>query len=194
MIPPTMPPKSDACYACFFPFSSFCLQAMQSRACGSASSRSKSISSPQLWHFPNCLGSAVEPAQRLVDVPEEAALLAREEERLLALHGVGALVGHVERIGREIAVGRLRRGVERLAVLAELLEHAAALIEQTLLEVRQQLLAHRLGALGAGGRRHLGHSGDGDVDGRTVELDGLHRVRGCRRRAADRDVAGQDFR
>src|SRR3954463_376531 len=31
------------------------------------------------------LGRPVQPAQRLVDVPEEAPLLAREEERLLPL-------------------------------------------------------------------------------------------------------------
>src|ERR1039458_3374265 len=50
------------------------------------------------------LGRAVEAAQRFVDVPEEASLLAREEKRLLALHGVGALVGHVERVRRQVAV------------------------------------------------------------------------------------------
>ena len=44
------------------------------------------------------LGRPVQPAQRLVDVPEEPPFLAREQERLLALHGVGALVGHVERV------------------------------------------------------------------------------------------------
>src|SRR5688572_20247387 len=38
----------------------------------------------------------VEPPQRLIDVPEETAFLAREEERLLALHRVRALVRHVE--------------------------------------------------------------------------------------------------
>src|SRR5687767_2483801 len=42
------------------------------------------------------LGRAVQPAKRFVDVPEEATFLAREEERLLPLHGVGALIRHVE--------------------------------------------------------------------------------------------------
>src|ERR1700682_1650256 len=39
---------------------------------------------------------AIEPAQCFVDVPEETAFLAREQKRLFALHGVGALIGHVE--------------------------------------------------------------------------------------------------
>src|SRR5712692_2747460 len=34
----------------------------------------------------------VEPAQRLIHVPQVAAFLRREQERLLALHGIGALV------------------------------------------------------------------------------------------------------
>src|SRR5690348_13648666 len=46
--------------------------------------------------------AAVQPAEGFVHVPEVAALLRREEELLLALHGVGALVGHVERVGRQI--------------------------------------------------------------------------------------------
>src|SRR5215207_7620789 len=50
------------------------------------------------------LGRLVQPPERLVDVPEEASLLAGEQERLLPLHGIRPLVGHVERVGAEVAV------------------------------------------------------------------------------------------
>src|SRR5688572_32894801 len=50
------------------------------------------------------LRRAVQPAQRLVDVPEEPPFLAREQERLLALHGVGPLIGHVEGVRAQVAV------------------------------------------------------------------------------------------
>src|SRR5512143_3648085 len=66
------------------------------------------------------LGRGVEATERLVEVPEEAPLLRRHEERLLALHGVGALVGHVEGVRRQVAVGRLQGRVEARAVGAEL--------------------------------------------------------------------------
>src|SRR3954469_17567045 len=46
--------------------------------------------------FAELLRVSIEPAQGLVDVPQETTLLAREEERLLALHRVGTLIGHVE--------------------------------------------------------------------------------------------------
>src|SRR5215218_4843452 len=77
----------------------------------------------------------IETAQRLVDVPEEAAFLAREQERLLALHRVGSLLRHVERIAAQIAVGLLRRRAERLPIVAKLLHRPAALFHQPLLEV-----------------------------------------------------------
>src|SRR4051812_25807798 len=51
--------------------------------------------------FPEGLGRFVQPAQRLIDVPEEPSFLAREQERLFALHGVGALIRHMERIGAQ---------------------------------------------------------------------------------------------
>src|SRR5690349_23780515 len=72
---------------------------------------------------------AVEAAKCLIDVPEEATFLAREQERLLAFHGVRTLVSHVERIRAQVAVGRLRRGAERLVVVPQLLQHAASLFE-----------------------------------------------------------------
>ena len=60
----------------------------------------------------------VDPAQRLVDVPEEPPFLAGEEERLLALHGVGALVGHVERVAAQVTVRVLRRLGHHVLVMA----------------------------------------------------------------------------
>src|SRR2546425_7849773 len=76
------------------------------------------------------LGRLVQPPQRLVHVPQVAAFLGREQERLLALHRVGPLVGHVEGVARQVAVGRLQAGVERFAVVAQLLrseEHTSEL-------------------------------------------------------------------
>src|SRR3954469_9785953 len=52
---------------------------------------------PALMALAEVFRIAVQTAQRLVDVPEEPPFLAREEERLLALHRVRALVRHVER-------------------------------------------------------------------------------------------------
>ena len=75
-----------------------------------------SVDTKSEFVMPAAVDSPVQPAQRLVDVPEEAPLLAGEEERLLALHGVGALIGHVEGIGRKIAVGRLQGCIEGLVV------------------------------------------------------------------------------
>src|SRR6266566_3838348 len=46
--------------------------------------------------LPELLRIAIKPAQRFVDVPEKAALLAGEQKRLFSLHGVGALICHVE--------------------------------------------------------------------------------------------------
>src|SRR5687768_12345994 len=40
------------------------------------------------------LRRAVQAPQRLVDVPEKSPFLAREEKRLLPLHGIGSLVSH----------------------------------------------------------------------------------------------------
>src|ERR1700694_4682300 len=94
--------------------------------------------------LPEGLRRAIQAAQRLVDVPEETPFLAREQERLLALHRVGALIRHVERIAAEIAVSFLRRGTECLVVVTQLLQHALPLLEQSFLEVLELLLGHRL--------------------------------------------------
>src|SRR5204862_6876940 len=97
--------------------------------------------------------------QRLVHMPEVAPLLRGEQERLLALHGIGALIGHVERVAREVAVGRLQARVEGFIVVAELLHYSGALLVEALLEVGELLLAQAtLGRLrfgfGLGFRRH----------------------------------------
>src|SRR5260370_4344789 len=96
----------------------------------------------------------IQTSQRLVHVPQVATLLRGEQERLLALHGVGALVRHVERIAREIPVGRLQARVERLAVVAELLHHAGAFLLNALLNVGQLLLSPPLRRLSLAFRRH----------------------------------------
>src|SRR6266705_702242 len=93
---------------------------------------------------PEPLGRAVQPAQRLVHVPQVPPFLRREQELLLALHRVGALIGHVERIAGEVAVRSLQARVERLAVVAQLLDHARPLFEQSLLEVGQLLLVQAI--------------------------------------------------
>src|SRR2546430_14697639 len=77
-----------------------------------------------------------QPPQRLVHVPEVAPFLRGEQERLLALHGVGALIGHVERVAREVAVGRLQARVERLIVVARSEEHTSELQSQSNLVCR----------------------------------------------------------
>src|SRR2546425_363510 len=70
----------------------------------------------------------VQPSQSFVHVPEVSALLGREEKLLLPLHGVGALVRHVEGVGRQVAVGALQRRAERLVIVAQLLQHSSALL------------------------------------------------------------------
>src|SRR6266853_15090 len=100
-----------------------------------------------------------QPPQRLVHVPEVAPLLRGEQERLLALHGVGALIGHMKRVAREVPIGRLQARVEGLVVVAELLHHPGALLVEALLEVGQLFLIQaalgRLGfGFGLGFRRH----------------------------------------
>src|SRR5687768_10602777 len=47
---------------------------------------------PALMTLAELVGLAVEAAERLVDVPEVAALLGREQELFFPLHGVGALI------------------------------------------------------------------------------------------------------
>src|SRR5215211_6380736 len=53
---------------------------------------------PAVVALPESLGGAVQPAQRFVEMPEESSFLAGEEECLLALHRVGALIRHVKRV------------------------------------------------------------------------------------------------
>src|SRR5205823_9882874 len=96
----------------------------------------------------------VQAAQRLVHVPQIAAFLGRKQERLLSLHGVGALVGHVKRIARQVAVRGLQARVERFVVVPELLHDARPLFQQPLFEVRQLFLVQALRRLGFRFRRH----------------------------------------
>jgi hypothetical protein len=51
----------------------------------------------------------------------------------------------VEGVAREVAVGRLQARVERLTVVAELLDDAGAFLEQPLLEMGQLLLIEDAG-------------------------------------------------
>src|SRR5215211_1296706 len=106
---------------------------------------------PAVVAFPESLGGAVQPAQCFVEVPEESPFLAREQERLLTLHRVSALIRHVERVGAEIAVGALRRRAERLIVVAELLDDSLPLVHEALLEMIEQLFRHRLLLLNGNG-------------------------------------------
>src|SRR5262249_24918342 len=102
-----------------------------------------------LMALPEVVRITVEAAERLVDVPEETPFLTGEEERLLALHRVGSLVGHVERVAAQVAVRGLRRGAERFVGASKLLEHALSLVEQPLLEMLKHLLAQSLRLLRA---------------------------------------------
>src|SRR5436190_742105 len=88
----------------------------------------------------------VEPAQRFVHVPEVPPFLRREQKLLLALHRVGALIGHVEGVARQVAIGRLEARVERCAVMTQLFDDAAALFQQRYLEMSQLLLVVAAGA------------------------------------------------
>src|SRR6266550_5264104 len=87
---------------------------------------------------------AIEAAKRLVDVPQKAAFLAREQKRLFALHCVGALIGHVEGVCAQIAIRALRSRSESLVVVPQLLQDALPLFEQALLKMLEVFLRHRL--------------------------------------------------
>src|SRR5690242_6380982 len=109
---------------------------------------------PALLALAELLWRLIQSAQGLIHVPEIAAFLRGEEERLLPLHGVGALVRHVEGIAREVAVRGLEARVEGFVVIPELLHHPGALLEQALLEVGQLLLVQAFGGLGFRFCRH----------------------------------------
>ena len=98
---------------------------------------------PTLVALAEGFGRLVEPAQRLVDVKEEPPFLRGEQERFFALHRIGALIGHMERVGTGVAVGFAIR-TEGFPVVPQLLQHALPFFEQTLFEMLQVLLGHRL--------------------------------------------------
>src|SRR5205085_8931856 len=68
--------------------------------------------------------------------------LGREEELLLPLHRVGSLIRHMERIGGEVAIGGLQRGIEGLVVVAQLLHDTGTFLHQALLQMGQLFLVH----------------------------------------------------
>src|SRR6266550_559718 len=94
--------------------------------------------------FAELLGIPIKPPQRFVDVPEKTTFLTRKQKRFLALHRVGALIGHVERIRAQITIGALGRRTECLVVVTKLLENPLPLFEQAFLKVLQALFRHRL--------------------------------------------------
>src|SRR2546429_7874560 len=52
--------------------------------------------SPAIVALAELLRVPVKPSERFVDMPQEPSFLTCEQERLFALHRIGALVGHVE--------------------------------------------------------------------------------------------------
>ena len=92
--------------------------------------------------FSELLRISINPAQRFVDMPQEATFLTREKKCLLALHGIRTLIGHVERVRAQIPVRSLRRGSESFVVVTKLLQNALPLLEQALLKMLKTLLRH----------------------------------------------------
>src|SRR5690606_8087901 len=92
---------------------------------------------------PELLRLVVEPAQRVLDAVEVAALLAGEQERLLPLHGVGPLIGHVEGIAGQV---RVRAVPGELGLFLEAPEGAKGTLpfaEEATLEVFDLSPVHR---------------------------------------------------
>src|SRR6266404_6219866 len=87
---------------------------------------------------------AIEAAKRLVDVPQKAAFLAREQKRRFAFHCVSALMGHGEGVCAQIPVRSLRGPSESLIVVPQLLQDALPLFEQALLKMLEVFFRHRL--------------------------------------------------
>src|SRR5438105_10894342 len=58
--------------------------------------------SPAVVAFAELLRIPIKPAEGFVDMPQEPALLTRKEERFLALHRIGALVGHMASVCAQI--------------------------------------------------------------------------------------------
>ena len=97
------------------------------------------------------VGLLVEAAQRFFDAIEVAAFLAGEEQHLLALHGVGAEIRHVIRVGIHVGVLRIGGLLGELVELAERAQRALALAQQPLLKVLDLLLGQLLGCCHVGG-------------------------------------------
>ena len=89
------------------------------------------------------LGVVVQPPERLLEPVEVATFLRREDGGLLALHGLGSLVGHVVGVRRQVGVARLAVGLGHLVEETERLERPRPLVEQPLLDVSELLLVQR---------------------------------------------------
>src|SRR5687767_1405801 len=100
-------------------------------------------------------GRAIKPSQCFVEMPQKPAFLAGEKKSFLALHRIGSLIRHVERVRAEVAVCALRRRPESFVIMPELLQHSPALLEKPLLEVVEILLRHWLRLLRGCGCCHL---------------------------------------
>src|SRR4051812_1781030 len=123
------------------------------------------------------LGVAIETPQCLVDMPEETTFLAREKKRLLALHRVGALIGHVEGVCAKVTIRALRSRPKSLVVVPKLLQDALSLLEQALLEVLQAFLRHCLWLFAAGCCCHvLTNPLQGDFDVLPIKVERMRRV------------------
>ncbi len=94
---------------------------------------------------PEALRLLVQPPQRLFHTVQVAALLAREEQHLLALHRVRTQIGDVVRVRVQVGVRLLRGELRELAELPQRAERALALPQQALLDVLELLLRHSLG-------------------------------------------------
>src|SRR4029079_15033009 len=90
------------------------------------------------------LGRSIKATKRFIEVPEKASLLAGEKKCLFALHRIGALICHVERVRAQVSISALRRRSKSLIVVPELLQDALPLFHEALLEVIEILLVHGL--------------------------------------------------
>src|SRR2546423_4239747 len=148
--------------------------------------------SPAIMAFAELLGIPVKATQRFVDVPQEPSLLACKEEGLFALERVGALIGHVERVGAQITVGALGRRPECLVVVPQLLEYAFPLLKKSLLKMLKAFFRHRLRFLVSCCCHFLTNPLQGDFHALTIKVERVRRV--CSFDSfADCDFQGQYF-
>src|SRR5690606_27253348 len=100
---------------------------------------------------PERLGLPVQLPQRCVDRGQTASLLAREQERLLPLHHVRALLGRVEGEDVPLHPRPIPCGVHELLGEARQLPHRSlSILEQELLQSAQLVLAEPHGSSSSG--------------------------------------------